>query len=154
MTDPTATPPDPKTPPAAADTPETAATPGATPRALPPPPVAPSRTSLALIAFFCGLLGGAAVMAITTLETRQPKRLAVVNMGDILERHILGIAKRNLTPEAKTAVSRKFSTALEAEVTKLIEEEGLILLEQRAVLSDETDYTGYIEQKLQQHDDL
>ena len=113
-----------------------------------------STTKLLSFAFFAGILGALLGVAVDFADQKPPVRFGVINIQDILERHIKDYAARNLTKEQQQEAAAAFSKALEFEIRKLAEKEHLHLLVAPAVLSDMPDYTGYIEHQLQVPDGL
>ena len=101
------------------------------------------------LSFVTGVLGALLVVTIHSAGQESPPRIGVVNIQDILERHIKDYAARDLTKEQKQQAAADFSQSLAAEIQKLAKEERLHLLVAPAVLSDVPDYTGYIEHQLQ-----
>lgn len=101
------------------------------------------------LSFLSGVLGAILIVAMDFAGQAPPLRLGVVNIQDILERHVKKYAARNLTKAQQQEAAANFSQSLEFEIRKLAKEENLHLLVAPAVLSDAPDYTGYIEQQLQ-----
>ncbi len=123
-----------------------------TPKAI--PASAMGTTTLLGFAFLAGALAALLVIAIDSAGKDPPVRFGVVNIQEILERHIKDYAARNLTKEQQQKAATTFSKSLEFEIRQLAEKEHLHLLVAPAVLSDVPDYTGYIEHQLQVPDDL
>ena len=115
-----------------------------------PAPAKPplSTFSILLISLISGFLGGLVVLGLNTFDARPTPTFAVVNIEDILEDHIVEIAKRKLTPEQKQEVSTTFSEKFNALLQTLIAQEHLILFARGAVINDLPDYTGHIQTKL------
>lgn len=107
-----------------------------------------------LFAAFGGIFGALLVVTVNFAGEDPPFRIGVVNIQDILERHIKDYAARNLTKEQQQQAAADFSQSLESEIRKLAKKEHLHLLVAPAVLSDVPDYTGYIEHQLRIPDDL
>lgn len=123
-----------------------------TPKAV--PASAMSTTKLLGFAFLAGAFAALLVIAIDFAGKDPPVRFGVVNIQDILERHIKDYAARNLTKEQQQEAAATFSKSLEFEIRRLAKKEHLHLLVAPAVLSDVPDYTGYIEHQLQVPDGL
>lgn len=113
-----------------------------------------STTTLLVFASLAGAFAALLVIAIDFAVKAPPVRFGVVNIQDILERHIKDYATRNLTKEQQQEAAATFSKSLEFEIRRLARKERLHLLVAPAVLSDVPDYTGYIEQQLQVPDGL
>lgn len=118
-----------------------------TPKAIPASTM--STTKLLGFAFLAGAFAALLVIAIDSVSKDLPVRFGVVNIQDILERHIKDYAARNLTKEQQQEAAATFSKSLEFEIRRLAKKERLHLLVAPAVLSDVPDYTGYIERQLQ-----
>ncbi len=118
------------------------------------PAGAMSTTKLLAFASLAGAFAALLVIAIHFVGKEPPVRFGVVNIQDILERHIKEYAARNLTKEQQQEAAATFSKSLEFEIRQLAKKERLHLLVAPAVLSDVPDYTGYIEQQLQVPDGL
>ena len=108
------------------------------------------------MSFLGGVLGAlvslAAGVAVYGLPVTQ--QVGVVNIQDILERHVTDYAARDLTKTEQREAAAQFSRALESEIAKLAKEEHVRLFVAPAVLSRVPDYTGYIEQRLKVDDAL
>ncbi|MXX11325.1 MAG: hypothetical protein F4201_01465 [Nitrospira sp. SB0677_bin_15] len=134
------------------ETPAAAAPRPQTPKAI--PASAMSTTKLLGFAFLAGAFAALLVIAIDFVGKDPPIQFGVVNIQDILERHIKDYAVRNLTKEQQQEAAATFSKSLEFEIRQLAKKERLHLLVAPAVLSDVPDYTGYIERQLQVPDGL
>ena len=103
------------------------------------------------VAFLGGVLGALCLLAagVAVYGLPVPPRIGVVNIQDILERHVTDVAARDLTKQEQRDAAAQFSRALDAELATLAHEEHVRLFVAPAVLSRVPDYTGYIEQRLQ-----
>lgn len=102
------------------------------------------------VAFLGGALGALCLLAayVSVYGLPVTPRIGVVNIQDILERHVTDSAARNLTKNEQRDAASQFSRALESEIAKLANDEQVRLFVAPAVLSRVPDYTGYIEQRL------
>lgn len=102
------------------------------------------------VSFLGGGLGTFCILAACAYVYGLPvtPRIGVVNIQDILERHVTDYAARHLTKKEQQDAAAQFSRALESELAKLAKDENLRLFVAPAVLSRVPDYTGYIEQRL------
>ena len=108
------------------------------------------------VSFLGGVLGTLCILAAFVYVYGLPvtQRIGVVNIQDILERHVKDYAARHLTKKEQRDAASHFSRALESEIAKLAKEENVRLFVAPAVLSRVPDYTGYIEQRLKVDDAL
>lgn len=102
------------------------------------------------VSFLGGVLGTLCLLAacVAVYGLPVPQRIGVVNIQDILDRHVKDYAARDLTKKEQRDAASQFSRALESEIAKLAKEENVRLFVAPAVLSRAPDYTGYIEQRL------
>ena len=102
------------------------------------------------VSFLGGVLGTLCILATFVYFYGLPvtQRIGVVNIQDILERHVKDYAARHLTKKEQQDAASNFSRALESELAKLAKEERIRLFVAPAVLSRVPDYTGYIERRL------
>ncbi len=108
------------------------------------------------VSFLGGVLGTLCILAACVSVYGLPvtQRIGVVNIQDILERHVTAYAARDLTKQEQRDAASQFSKALESEIAKLAKDEHIRLFVAPAVLSRVPDYTGYIEQRLKVDDAL
>lgn len=110
----------------------------------------PTTYKIMSVSFLGGALGTLCILAAMASVYGLPvtQRIGVVNIQDILERHVKDYAARNLTKNEQRDAASHFSRALESELAKLANDENVRLFVAPAVLSRVPDYTGYIEQRL------
>ncbi len=108
------------------------------------------------VSFLGGVLGTLCILAAFASFYGLPvtQRIGVVNIQDILERHVKDYAARDLTKKEQQDAASQFSKALESEIAKLANDENVRLFVAPAVLSRVPDYTGYIERRLKVDDAL
>ena len=102
------------------------------------------------VSFLGGALGTLCILAafVSVYGLPVTPRIGVVNIQDILERHVTDYAARHLTKNEQQDAASQFSRALESELATLAKDENIRLFVAPAVLSRFPDYTGYIEQRL------